>query len=84
MYIDSNLEHLLASNFTESLFLKCSNACKTLHDLQIFILGRFFPKYRKKKCCFLNNIFRKFEIAVCFVPLLHGFDRNTQFSIPTR
>ena len=25
-YIDSNFEHLLASNFTESLFLKCSNA----------------------------------------------------------
>ena len=26
--IDSNLEHLFASNFTESLFLKCSNAYK--------------------------------------------------------
>ena len=31
IYIDSNLEHLLASNFTESLFLKCSNAYKILH-----------------------------------------------------
>ena len=28
IYIDSNFEHLLASNFTESLFLKCSNAYK--------------------------------------------------------
>ena len=27
-YIDSNFEHLLASNFTQSLFLKCSNAYK--------------------------------------------------------
>ena len=26
--IDSNFEHLLASNFTQSLFLKCSNANK--------------------------------------------------------
>ena len=49
---------------------------------QIFILGSFFPKYREKKCCFLNNIFHKFEIVVFFAPLLHGFDRNTQFSIP--
>ena len=28
IYIDSNFEHLLASNFTESIFLKCSNAYK--------------------------------------------------------
>ena len=27
-YIDSSFEHLLASNFTESLFLKCLNAYK--------------------------------------------------------
>ena len=27
IYIDLNLEHLLASNFTESLLLRCSNAC---------------------------------------------------------
>ena len=27
-YIDSNFEHLLASNFTESLFSNCSNAYK--------------------------------------------------------
>ena len=33
MYIDSNFEHLLARNFTESLFLKCSNAYQILHDL---------------------------------------------------
>ena len=28
IYIDSNLEHLLSSNFTEILFLKCSNGYK--------------------------------------------------------
>ena len=36
IYIDSNLEHLLASNFTESLFLKCSNAYKISHDIADF------------------------------------------------
>ena len=44
-YINSNFEHLLASNFTESLFLK-------------FILGRFFSKISEKKCCFLVIIRR--------------------------
>ena len=34
--IDSNLEHLLASNFNESLFLKCSNAYKISHDISDF------------------------------------------------
>ena len=29
-FIDSNFEHLLASNFTESLFLMCSNGYKFL------------------------------------------------------
>ena len=43
----------------------------------MFILGRFFPKYRKKKCYFLNNIFREFEIFVCFALLFHGVERNT-------
>ena len=32
IYIDSNFEHLLARNFTENLFLKCSNAYQILHD----------------------------------------------------
>ena len=45
---------------------------------KIFILGRFFPKISEKKCCFLNNIFRKFEIVVCFAPLLQGFDTSTE------
>ena len=36
IYIDSNLEDLLASNFTESLFLKCSNAYKISHDISDF------------------------------------------------
>ena len=30
IYIDSNFEHLLASNFTESLFLNSSNVYKIL------------------------------------------------------
>ena len=42
----------------------------------MFILGRFFSKYWKKSD-FLNNIFRKFEIVVCFALLLHGVERNT-------
>ena len=42
----------------------------------MFISGRFFTKYREKKCI-LNNIFRKFEIVVCFAPLLCGVQRNT-------
>ena len=69
IYIDSILEHLLASNFTESLFLKCSNVYKILHDISDFYFRRFLAKYRKKQCCFINNIFRKFEIDVCFTPL---------------
>ena len=84
IYIDSNLEHLLASNFTESLFLMCSNAYKISHYISDFYFRQIFSKISEKKCCFLNNIFRKFEIVVCFAPRLHGFDRNTQFSIPTR
>ena len=43
----------------------------------MFISGRFFTKYREKKCRILNNIFRKFEIVVCFAPLLCGVQRNT-------
>ena len=78
IHIDSNLEHLLASNFTESLFLKCSNAYKILHDISDFYFRQNFSRISKKKCYFLNNIFRKFEIVVCFAPRLHGFDRNTR------
>ena len=77
IYIDSNFEHLLASNFTESLFLKCSNAYKILHDLLDVYFRQIFYKISGKKCCFLNNIFRKFEIVVCFAPLLHGVEENT-------
>ena len=44
--------------------------------LQVFILVRFSQNIWKK-CCFLNNIFYKFEIVVCFTPLLHGVERNT-------
>ena len=68
IYIYSNFIHLLASNFTESLFLKF---------IQMFISGRLCPKYHKKKCYFFNNIFCKFKIVVCFAPLLHGVERNT-------
>ena len=43
----------------------------------MFILGRFFPKYLKKKCFLLENIFHKFKIVVCFAPLLQGVEQNT-------
>ena len=33
IHIDSNFEHLLARNFTESLFLKSPNAYQILYDL---------------------------------------------------
>ena len=43
IYVDSNLEHLLAPNFTESLFLKCLNAYKISHDI-----SDFFQNFGKK------------------------------------
>ena len=43
----------------------------------MFILGRNWLKYRKKKYYFHNYIFCKFEIVVYFAPLLHGVERNT-------
>ena len=57
-YIDSNFEHLLASNFTESLFLKCSNAYEILHDLLDAYFRQIFSKISEKKCCFLVKIKR--------------------------
>ena len=48
IYIDSNLEYLLASNFTESLFLKCSNAYKILHDISDFYFRQIFFKILEK------------------------------------
>ena len=47
-HIDSNFEHLLASNFTESLFLKCSNAYKSLHDLLNVYFRQIFSKISEK------------------------------------
>ena len=44
MYIDSNFQHLLTLNFTESLFLKCSNAYKILHDLLDIYFRQIFSK----------------------------------------
>ena len=58
IYIDYNFEHLLASNFTESLFLKCSNAYKILHDLLDVYFRQIFSKILEKKCCFLIIIRR--------------------------
>ena len=60
IYIDANLEHLLAYNFTESLFLKRSNAYKISHHISDFYFRPIFSKISEKKCSFLNNIFRKF------------------------
>ena len=48
IYIDLNLEHLLASNITESLFLKCSNAYKILHDISDFNFRQIFSKISEK------------------------------------
>ena len=43
----------------------------------MFILGKNWLKYRKKKYYFHNYIFCKFEIVVCFAPLLHRVEKNT-------
>ena len=48
IYIDSNLEHLLASNVAESLFLKCSNAYQILHDISDFYFRQIFSKISEK------------------------------------
>ena len=48
IYIDSNFEHLLARNFTESLFFKRSNAYQILHDLLDAYFRQIFSIYRKK------------------------------------
>ena len=47
----------------------------------MFILGRFLQNIGEKKCCILNNIFRKFEIVVCFAPLLQAVERNTILNV---
>ena len=47
-YIDSNFEHLLASNFADSLFLKCSNAYKILHNLLDVYFRQIFSKITEK------------------------------------
>ena len=54
IYIDSNLEHLLASNFTDSLFLKCLNAYKILHDISDVYFRQIFSKISDKKVLFLK------------------------------
>ena len=77
IYINSIFEHLSASNFAESLFLKYSNAYKILRDLLHIYFSQIFSKISEKRCCFLNNIFHKFEIVVCFAPLSHGVKKNT-------
>ena len=52
--IDSNLEHLLASNFTESLFWKCSNTYKILHDISDVYFRQILSKISGKKVLFLK------------------------------
>ena len=70
-------EIYINSNFAESLFLKFLNGSKMLRDPLDVYFGHIFPKMSEKKCCFLNNIFHKFENVVCFAPLLHGVEKNT-------
>ena len=48
IYIDSNLEHLLASHFTVSLFLKCLNAYKISHDISDFYFRQIFQNIGKR------------------------------------
>ena len=48
IYIDLNFEHLLASNFTESLFLNCLNAYKILHYLLNVYFRQIFSKISEK------------------------------------
>ena len=48
IYIDLNFEHLLASNFTASLFLKCSNANTILYDLLNVYFRQIFFKILEK------------------------------------
>ena len=47
-YIDLNFEHLLATNFNVSLFSKCSNAYKILHDLLDVYVRQIFSKISDK------------------------------------
>ena len=83
IYINSNFEYLLALHFAKSLFLKFSNGYKILRDpLDVYFI-QIFSKISEKKCCFVNNIFHKFEIDVCFAPLFTE-SRKIQFSISTR
>ena len=76
IYINSNFEHLLASNFAESLFLKFSNGFKILRDPLDVYFSLILPEIFEKKCCFFNNIYHKFESVICFAPLLHGMEKN--------
>ena len=51
LYIILSFEHLLASNFTESLFLKCSNAYKILYHLLDVYFRQIFSKVSEKSVC---------------------------------
>ena len=57
-YIDSNFEHLLASNFTESLFLKCSNIYKIFKKSLLRPHMPVRAQYRAR-CKFLIGVFSK-------------------------
>ena len=50
IYIDLNIEHLLASNFTESLKLSSASRlfCAESREIQFSISTRY-PKYRKRE-----------------------------------
>ena len=54
IYIDSNFDNSLASNFTENLLLKYSNAFKILHDLLDVYFRQIFSKISGKKVLFLK------------------------------
>ena len=79
VYIDLKLNFYWHQILLKVHFGDVQILIKFYRTFQMFNLGRFFPKYRKKKCYFFNNIFRKFIIVVCFAPLLLGVERNTIF-----
>ena len=52
LHIDWNCKHLLISNFTESLLLKCSNPYKILQDSSDVYYRQIFPIILKNEVLF--------------------------------
>ena len=83
IYIDSNFEHLLASNFTESLFLKSLNAYKILDDLLNVYFRQIFSKISEKSVIAQIKYFVNFKLSSAS-RFFCTESREIQFSISTR